>query len=86
MFAVAIELIKQGNGVEAERLRNEAHTQRTLSTLLMSEANRLERGIKSTRALSSSKAESTTRFGRFAENTFRAVESGLGSSAAKGTR
>lgn len=42
MFEVAFELLKQGNRAEAERLRNEARTQRTISTLLMAEANRQE--------------------------------------------
>ena len=42
MFEVAIELLKQGNQVEAERVRNQARTQRTLSTLLMVEASNLD--------------------------------------------
>ena len=50
MLEVALELTKQGNRIEAERLRNEAQTQRTISTLLMSEANNLERDRKSIRA------------------------------------
>ena len=50
MLEVALELIEQGNQAEAKRLRNEAHTQRTISTLLMSEANNIERDRKSIRA------------------------------------
>lgn len=42
MLKVASELRKQGNQFEADRLRNEARTQRTVSTLLMAEASRLE--------------------------------------------
>ena len=38
---VACELQKQGNETEAERLRNEARSQRTLSTILMGTADRL---------------------------------------------
>jgi hypothetical protein len=41
MLKVALDLAKQGNQAEAERLRNEARTQRTISTLLMTEANSL---------------------------------------------
>ena len=42
MLKVASALRKQGNQAEADRLRNEARTQRTVSTLLMAEANRLD--------------------------------------------
>jgi hypothetical protein len=42
MLEVAVKLLKQGNQVEADRVRNEARTQRTISTLLMAEANKLE--------------------------------------------
>ena len=38
---VAYELLKQGNETEAKRLRNEARSQRTLSTILMGTAERL---------------------------------------------
>ena len=38
---VAYELLKQGNETEAKRLRNEARSQRTLSTILMTTADRL---------------------------------------------
>ena len=39
---VACELLKQGNHAEAKRLQSEARAQRTISTLLMNEANRQE--------------------------------------------
>ena len=39
---VVSDLIKHGNRVEARRLLNEARTQRTISTLLMAEAHKLE--------------------------------------------
>jgi len=39
MLRVASSLQKQGNLVEAERLRAEARKQRTISTTLMAEAN-----------------------------------------------
>lgn len=42
MFDVAFDLLKQGNESEAERVRDEARHQRTISTLLMAEANNLE--------------------------------------------
>ena len=42
MLEVAIRLLKQGNRAESDRVRNEARTQRTISTLLMAEANNLE--------------------------------------------
>jgi hypothetical protein len=42
MLEVAFDLLKQGNQVEADRVRNEARTQRTISTLLMAEANKPE--------------------------------------------
>ncbi|HYJ87302.1 MAG TPA: hypothetical protein VEW46_14670 [Pyrinomonadaceae bacterium] len=42
MLDVAIRLLKQGNRVESDRVKNEARTQRTLSTLLMAEANKLD--------------------------------------------
>lgn len=42
MLLVAVRLLKQGNRAEADRVRDEARTQRTLSTLLLAEANRLE--------------------------------------------
>ena len=38
---VAYELLQQGNETEAKRLRNEARSQRTLSTILMTTADRL---------------------------------------------
>jgi hypothetical protein len=42
MLDVAFDLLKQGNHLEAERVRDEARQQRTISTLLMAEANNLE--------------------------------------------
>jgi hypothetical protein len=42
MFDVAFDLLKQGNESEAERVRDEARAERTISTLLMAEANNLE--------------------------------------------
>ncbi len=46
ILKVASKLIEQGNYAEAERLRDEANTLRTISMLLMSEANNLERETK----------------------------------------
>jgi hypothetical protein len=43
MLQVAIDLLEQGNSVESDRVRKEAQTQRTVSTLLMAEAHNLER-------------------------------------------
>ena len=45
MLEVAVRLLKQGNRAESERVKSEARTQRTISTLLMAEANNL--GINS---------------------------------------
>ena len=42
MLEVAVTLMKQGNRSEAERVRDYARSQRTISTLLMAEANQLE--------------------------------------------
>ena len=42
MLEVAVNLMKQGNRTEAERVRDYARSQRTISTLLMAEANQLE--------------------------------------------
>jgi hypothetical protein len=42
MLEVAIRLLKQGNRAESNRVKNEARTQRTISTLLMAEANKLD--------------------------------------------
>lgn len=42
MLKVALDLLTQGNQVEAARVRTEARKQRTISTLLMAEANNLE--------------------------------------------
>lgn len=42
MLEVALTLMKQGNRAEADRVRDYARRQRTISTLLMAEANQLE--------------------------------------------
>jgi hypothetical protein len=42
MLEVAIRLLKQGNRAESERVKSEARIQRTISTMLMAEANNLE--------------------------------------------
>lgn len=42
MLEVALTLMKQGNRAEADRVRDDARRQRTISTLLMAEANQLE--------------------------------------------
>jgi hypothetical protein len=42
MLEVAVRLLKQGNRAESERVKSEARKQRTISTLLMAEANNLE--------------------------------------------
>ncbi len=42
MLEVAIRLLKQGNRAESDRVKGAARTQRTISTLLMAEANNLE--------------------------------------------
>jgi hypothetical protein len=42
MLEVAIRLLKQGNRAESDRVRDEARTQRTISTLLMAEANKVD--------------------------------------------
>jgi len=47
MFEVAFKLQTQGNQVEADRVRNEARTQRNISTILMTEANYQEVDSKS---------------------------------------
>jgi len=39
MFELAFKLQTQGNQVEAERVRNDARTQRNISTILMTEEN-----------------------------------------------
>lgn len=46
MYGVALNLMKQGNKAEGERVWNEARAQRTISTLLMSQANRTEPKIQ----------------------------------------
>lgn len=42
MLEVAFNLLTQGNYAEADRVRYEARTQRTISTLLMARAHNLE--------------------------------------------
>ena len=43
MLQVAVDLFEQGNPAEAARVRKEAQSQRTISTLFMAEAHNLER-------------------------------------------
>jgi hypothetical protein len=43
MLQVALDLLDQGNKEESARVRKEAQTQRTISTLLMAEAHYLDR-------------------------------------------
>jgi hypothetical protein len=50
MLQVAFDLLTQGNQVESARLRKEARKQRTISTLLMAEASRLEINPRTLRA------------------------------------
>jgi len=47
MLQVAIDLFEQGNTEEAARVRKEAQTQRTISTLMMAEAHNLDRTLTS---------------------------------------
>ena len=47
MLEVAVRLLKQGNRTEAERVRQQARAQRTISALLMARANRLETSSQS---------------------------------------
>ena len=47
MLEVAVRLLKQGNRIEAERVRQQARAQRTISALLMAKANRLETSSQS---------------------------------------
>lgn len=42
MLEVAVGLLKQGNRAELDRVWKEARTQRTISTLLLAEANKVE--------------------------------------------
>ena len=42
MLQVALDLLTQGNELEAARVQKEARRHRTISTLLMAEANNLE--------------------------------------------
>ena len=46
MLQVALDLLTQGNQTEATRVRNEARKHRTISTLLMAEANNLEMRLR----------------------------------------
>jgi hypothetical protein len=50
MLQVALDLLTQGNQAESERVHKEARRQRTISTLLMAEANKLEMSLNMTRA------------------------------------
>lgn len=45
MLQIAVDLLTQGNKVESDRVRDEARKQRTISTLLMAEANSLEMNL-----------------------------------------
>ena len=45
LLKVAVDLISKGSEFEAERLRSEARTHRTISTLLMTKANNLEMDV-----------------------------------------
>jgi len=53
MLQVALDLLTQGNQVEADRVRTEARRQRTISTFLMAEANSLEMSAKTFRSTQS---------------------------------
>ena len=50
MLQVALDLLTQGNEVEAARVHKEARKQRTISTLLMAEANNLEMNLNIVRS------------------------------------
>lgn len=50
MLQVALDLLTQGNQAEAARVRTEARKQRTISTLLMAEANNLEMNSRTVRS------------------------------------
>ena len=50
MLQVALDLLTQGNQVEAARVQKEARKQRTISTFLMAEANKLEMNLNIARA------------------------------------
>ena len=50
MLQVALDLMTMGNRVEAARVHQEARKQRTISTLLMAEANKLEMNLNMARA------------------------------------
>lgn len=49
MLQVALDLMMQGNQIEATRVRQEARKQRTISTFLMAEANSLDLALKTVR-------------------------------------
>ena len=50
MLQIALDLLQQGNQVESARVHKEARKQRTISTLLMAEANKLEMNLNIARA------------------------------------
>ena len=50
MLQVALDLLTQGNQVEAARVQKEARRQRTISTFLMAEANKLEMNLNIVRS------------------------------------
>ena len=50
MLQVALDLLTQGNQAESAQVHTEARRQRTISTLLMAEANKLEMSLNIARA------------------------------------
>jgi hypothetical protein len=50
MLQVALDLLTMGNQEESARVHKEARKQRTISTLLMAEANKLEMNLNISRA------------------------------------
>jgi len=50
MLQVALDLLTQGNQEESARVHKEARKQRTISTFLMAEANKLETNLNIARA------------------------------------
>ena len=50
MLQVALDLLTQGNQAESARVHKEARRQRTISTLLMAEANKLEMNLNIVRS------------------------------------
>jgi len=50
MLQVALDLLTQGNQAESAQVHKEARRQRTISTLLMAEANKLEMNLRMARS------------------------------------